>query len=175
MVECRADFVSFYPRTREKALSCRELYKRKLLKWEFFTQDESLSMVESIGDANGQAISLRKFLYPGVLNIKCALVFGKRYATQDPQFKVLQDLIAKWSTLVKSFFLVNVLPYWVEELLAMYPITKKGEFCHVARKLFDISGYDFFVDVFFLLQSIWAPATKKPALVYDGNFQHCSS
>lgn len=106
-------------------------------------------MVKRIGEANGEPIRLRNFLYPGVMNIKCGLIFGKRFAPQDPQFKLMQILIATWSTLLKSILLVDVLPPWVEELLAMYPVTTKGALRRVSRKLALIAGFDFFIDVFF--------------------------
>lgn len=94
-------------------------------------------LVNQIEAAKGRAIPVLDFIFPSILNVSSALLFGTRYALGDPKREHLTKHVAAYVELFHSGTLIESKPRWLSRLEASLPFTRTGAMRRLRNVLLD--------------------------------------
>ncbi|XP_040066552.3 cytochrome P450 2J2-like [Ixodes scapularis] len=100
-------------------------------------REELFNLVHQIEAAKGRAIPVLDFIFPSILNISSALLFGTRYALGDPKREHLTKHVAAYVELFHSGTLIESKPRWLSKLEASLPFTRTGAMRRLRNVLLD--------------------------------------
>ncbi|EEC02915.1 cytochrome P450, putative [Ixodes scapularis] len=107
--------------------------------------EESGYLVENILATKGQPIDFEEFIYPTVSNNITTLVFGTRYAYDDPRRHYLDEHMKHFNHLLHKSYIIGYLPPWLQRIATLFPSLRDGAIKEASEKL--SSFIRFFVDV----------------------------
>uniref|UniRef100_A0A905FYE6 Uncharacterized protein n=1 Tax=Ixodes scapularis TaxID=6945 RepID=A0A905FYE6_IXOSC len=99
--------------------------------------EELFNLVNQIEAAKGRAIPVLHFIFPSILNVSSALLFGTRYALGDPKREHLTKHVEAYVQLFHSGTLIESKPRWLSRLEASLPFTRTGAMRRLRNVLLD--------------------------------------
>ncbi|CAN8022318.1 unnamed protein product [Ixodes persulcatus] len=98
-------------------------------------REESGYLVENILATKGQPIDFEEFIYPTVSNNITTLVFGTRYAYDDPRRHYLDEHMKHFNHLLHKSYIIGYLPPWLQRIATLFPSMRDGAIKEASEKL----------------------------------------
>lgn len=86
---------------------------------------------------------MEKYLVPSVSNNIAALVFGKRYAMEDPRRQYLDNRLSRSLEFLGTGFIATFLPHFLVVIIARIPFTREAAVKKILGDLDEFMMYAF--------------------------------